>query len=230
MSWWVGKDRDAFNVALKEHTTRVMRKAPPVVPPPLSEPPAVVPEPLSVVVEDPAPAGKAVRRQRPRPTTPTVHAWRPGRRGRIPVGVRALLTTAKDVEAAILSSDEAAADAALGRAAIVMFVGFLFRQRLDWIVSWTKFQARECQRIAARLRRYHVWHPDGTIACRWLDIVFTKKAHPTTHDRFEFAVAFWLDALVAKGELTRAPADGDFVYGLVEWDRRDQERIAPARR
>ena len=32
-------------------------------------------------------------------------------------------------------------------------------------------------------------------------------------------IGFWMDALVAKGEVTRETKDGKFYYGLVEWQK-----------
>lgn len=137
------------------------------------------------------------------------HAWRPGARGRIPKVVTRHLAAATHIRRAILGSREAAEDAALGRAAIVMFVGFLFRQRQDWIIGWTGFPLAECRRIAARLWRAGIWRDNGLIACEWLDPTVKKR------EALRFEVAFWLDAMVAKGDVTRETReDGKFYYGL----------------
>lgn len=276
-SWWVGKDRNAFNVALKDHTQRVMRRELPVVPPP--DPPAVIPPTPEIVA--PLELQKVAREQETRvPPIPSVvdippveatplatrslsnhwnaanikkglcarcgeprthyaqhcdrcqakylarvqrrtgfHAWRPGSRGRPPIAVRSLLKIAAALDAAIRVSDEAVADDALGRAAIIMVVGFLFRQRLDWIVGWTRFPRAECQHVAARLRRYGIWGDDGTLVCHWMEGFSSTRRLPK-RERGKADLNFWLDAMVAKGDLTREPADGDFRYGLVEWERK----------
>lgn len=252
-SWWVGKDRDAFNVALKDHTQRVMRRDPPA---PVAAPPVIEVAPIEVappVVADPPPLkppltenarrwntaniaqGLCARCGQPRTTHANLcerchakyvarvqrregfHGWRPGRRGRIPTGERWKLDTAADIRDAILSSSETADDVLLARAAIVMFVGFLFRQRLDWIVGWTGFTKAECKRIVARLRRARIWRDDGSIACEWLDPAVRKVPK---REAFRIDVAFWLDALVAKGDVTRETRADGVYYGLPEWNQK----------
>jgi hypothetical protein len=218
MSWWVGKDREAFNVALHEHTERIMRtgdKRPPRTPShaPTSPPADVavieaapIPEPTPPVAE--APPVEAPKNVRRRLATPR-------RRRRTGRERLALATT---LRRSIEATDEARQDPALGIAAVVMIGGFLLGQRLGWISAWSHVSEARLRPIIANLCRYGVWGKDGTIAGRWCNVYFSG-ARSSKAQRCEADMAFWMDAMVAKGELTREQRGvGQFWYGLREWE------------
>jgi hypothetical protein len=125
------------------------------------------------------------------------------------------LDLAATVRAAIDASEEAQRSPRVARAAVVMLCGFLFYQRVDWIVPWTGYRRKDVRRAVANLVHAGIWLPDGSIAGRWCDVYFGGK-RTSKRTRFEAEIAFWLDAMVALGELTRETRDGQFYYGLLE--------------
>ena len=255
VSWWVGKDREAFNVELKEHADRMMRSggrksigrprattaAATVQAVVVLDAPPKDELPREVVLAPPpyrknkawreknVAAGLCARCGRPRKTyayhcdscqatkdaenrrREGFQPWRPGSRGAIPKAVKPRLEAASEVRCGILEEDEAKASPVLGRAAVVMLCGFLLQQNVEWIAAWTKYGDREVRAVIRRLRAAGIWS-DGLLSCLWMD-VFVKK-HTTKRNRYEADVAFWLDAMVAAGDLTRETRDGEFYYGL----------------
>jgi hypothetical protein len=272
-SWWVGKDRESFNVALKDHTERVMRRPPAAVPPPEPVLPPSAVEPAEEVVETPAvqtcqcercgtefelgagtsgrfcsracyerkpdkqaayrrrnvEAGKCARCGQPRQhykyhcnacqakksgdaaERQNYQSWQPGSRGQAPKALRPVLVLAAAFRDQIECSEEGQRDPALAHAAVIMFAGFLFRQRLDWITAWTRYSAAEVRRVAKHLRANGVWMSDGLIACEWMEA--SVKRIPK-RERWKFDLMLWMDAMVGTGELTRETKDGEFYYQL----------------
>jgi hypothetical protein len=148
-----------------------------------------------------------------------LNPWRPGSRGRTPrwaVGILHLATTMRDV---ILETDEARNSPDVARAGVVMIVGFFFRQQLDWIVPFTGYPERECKVIVGRLKTHGIWLKDGMIACRWMELLASAKRIPK-REHWTYELSFWLDAMVANGDLFREPKGDDFAYGLIEWQRK----------
>jgi hypothetical protein len=99
-------------------------------------------------------------------------------------------------------------DALEARAGAVMVIGFFAAQRVD-VTAWaTREDAAFVTQVAERLYRYDIWRrEDGTVRCEWLD-----EENP------QAAWALRFDALVAAGALTREQRNGDFYYGLPEWE------------
>ena len=216
-SWWVGKDREAFNVALKEHTADIMRRGgrrPPAVEPPSPSAAVAVIEtqvPLPVRAQ-PEPPATVIEPQPRRASTPHA-AWKPGSRGRTPMWVARFLTAARELRTALKESDTAREHPELLPAAVVMVCGFFLGQREDWIVAWTGYAPADVRRIIRNLRQQHVWIAPRRIACDWLEL-FAPESRLTKARAFELNLALWLDAMVADGQLTRERKDGAFFYGL----------------
>jgi hypothetical protein len=264
MSWWVGKGRDDFNAALKDHTERVMRRP---SEPPASEPAASasvdVLERAAAAESTPAPAleeqpsgGVEVAQDRSSAEyqkdrrrriiadgncggcgKPREHhasrcdechekhlaeqaarrgiRWRPGKSGTPPRWARPYVDSAKQLRRAIESTTEAQQDPELRNAAVIMACGFFLGQEIDWIVPFTGYPASDVRRIVRNLRRARIWVSPRRIACLWLQL-FAPEKRLTKQQRGELMMALWLDALVAKGELTRETRAGEFYYWLVE--------------
>lgn len=258
MSWWVGKNRDAFNAELEAHTDRIMRNgakpirrmeparesAPPVVAVIAVERLVVVAPPMATTTPPPvayakqrgyrarkveakecARCGKPLGRYRYHcdacqeekngyvRAREGYKAWRPGSRGAVPLKVKPLLEMATEARAAIEASEEAQREPALGRAGVVMLCGFYLRMKIDWIVPWTRYMTLHVKDISRNLYAAGIWREDGTINGPWCNAVFGRKKL-TKKERFETDVAFWLDAMVANGDLTRETRDGQHYYGI----------------
>lgn len=241
MSWWVGKDREAFGEALKEHTDRIMRQggkasrperpvarvAPGVIvaEPPLPPAPAPAPAPTQQKTCERCgvqftpkigAAGQFCSRacyERPTPKA-RFQPWRPGSRGRAPKALRPIIAMAREFKRAIEAHPEAKSCPSMGRAAVVMIVGFLFRQQLDWVAAFTHYAEDDIAVVAQRLRASGIWTDDERIACEWGDYLFTDQKL-SKQKQYESDIAFWLDAMAADGQIRREKRDGQVYYSAV---------------